>query len=111
MKSKWKYAVIIIPILIFVIFIIKYIIDTQAKIGHVPVASYAVSVIETSTQTNRSTITYYDSQLQKQGKQNILYGGLSESEQPVCAYTLCFSFLCLFTLCFHFFSCQVPFTA
>ena len=59
MKSKWKYAVIIIPILIFIVFIMKFISSIKLKENHVPVDSYAVSVIETSTQTDRSTITYY----------------------------------------------------
>lgn len=83
MKSKWKYGVVFILVLIFVVFIIKYISSIKQKENHVPVDSYAVSVIETSTQTNRSTITYYDNQLQEQGKQSISYGGLCEGTQPI----------------------------
>ena len=61
----------------------KYASKIKTKEDHIPVTSYAVSVIETSKQTNRSTITYYDSELQEKGKQSIPYGGLCEGIQPV----------------------------
>ena len=83
MKSKWKYVIYMVLIVLLGLFVTKYLINIGDQKNSVPITSYTVAVVETSKQAKKNIITYYDSNLQEKGKQDISHFGLCEDVEPM----------------------------
>lgn len=83
MKQKWKYVIGTILIFVSMVFITTYLISVSHKKDSHPITSYTVAVVEASKQTKKNRITYYDSDLQEKGNQDISHFGMCGDVKPV----------------------------